>query len=289
MIYDGIVCGSGAAGLTAAMYCARAGMKTLVLGEMPGGQTLSAYKIENYPGIPEIDGFSLMDAFRRQAEASGAEIRMEKIEKIALAEKEVNGIAAKTIILAMGAQHRHLGLEKEDVFVGKGISYCATCDGNFFRDKTVAVAGGGNTAVSDALYLANICKKVFLIHRRDAFRAEKQLTEQLKRQANIELVLKQNIQKILEENGKFAGVQTENREIRCDGLFVAIGTIPNTQLVETQLDTKNGIEVDAFMRTKIPGVFAAGDITNTNQKQVITAAGDGAKAAKSALEYLQSR
>lgn len=283
---DVIICGGGAAGLSAAIYCARAGLKTLVFCEMPGGQTLSAEKIENYPGFIEIDGFTLMDTMRRQAEVSGAEIRMEPIGDINLDEKTVNGEKAKAIILAMGANHRKLGLPNEEALTGKGVSYCATCDGNFYRGKTVAVVGGGNTALSDAVYLAKICEKVYLIHRRDEFRAEKRVVDTLTEYLNIEKILNANVVEILENEGLVSGVKTESREISCDALFVAIGTLPNVALLEGQLELSDGIVADKFMCTSREGVFAAGDITDTNQKQVVTAAGDGAKAAKSAIEYI---
>ena len=283
---DVIVCGAGAAGLTAAIYCARAGLHTLVIGEMPGGQTLSAEKIENYPGFIEIDGFTLMDTFRRQAEISGAEILMEPINEINLSEKSVNGISARVVILAMGSNHKKLGLPNEEALVGKGVSYCATCDGNFYKNKKVVVAGGGNTAVSDAMYLAKICEKVYIVHRRDLFRAEKKLTDALDEHNNIEKVMNSNVLEILEKDGRVCGIKTEKEQIECDALFIAIGTDPNIKLVENQLKISNGIEVDKFMRTSFDGVFAAGDVTDTNQKQIVTAAGDGAKAAKSAIEYL---
>lgn len=283
---DVIICGGGAAGLTSAIYCGRAGLSTILFCEMPGGQTLSAEKIENYPGHIEIDGFSLMDIMRRQAEISGAEIRMEPITQINLSDKTVNGEKAKTIILAMGANHRKLGLPNEENLTGRGVSYCATCDGNFYRNKTVCVVGGGNTAISDAVYLAKICEKVYLIHRRDEFRAEKRVTDMLLEHPNIEKVLNSNVVEILENGGFVSGVRTENREIKCDALFVAIGTVPNVSAIDGQLKLENGIVTDKFMCTSAAGVFAAGDITDTNQKQIVTAAGDGAKAAKSAIDYI---
>ena len=283
---DVIICGGGAAGLTSAIYCARAGLSTLLFCEMPGGQTLSAEKVENYPGFIEIDGFSLMDTMRRQAEISGAEIRMEPISQINLSDKMVNGEKAKAIILAMGANHRKLGLPNEEKLTGRGVSYCATCDGNFYRNKTVCVVGGGNTALSDAVYLAKICKKVYIIHRRDEFRAEKKVEDMLVEYPNIEKILNSNVVEILEKDGAVSGVKTETKEIACDALFIAIGTLPNVSLVEGQLDLQNGIVTDKFMCTSQQGIFAAGDITDTNQKQIVTAAGDGAKAAKSAITYI---
>ena len=283
---DVIICGGGAAGLSAAIYCARAGLSTVLFCEMPGGQTLSAEKIENYPGYLEIDGFSLMDIMRRQAEVSGAEIRMEAISEINLSDKIVNGEKAKAIILAMGANHRKLGLPNEEKLTGKGVSYCATCDGNFYRGKTVAVVGGGNTALSDAIYLAKICKKVYLIHRRDESRAEKRVVDMLEEYPNIDKVLNSNVVEILEEDGLVSGLKTEKEQIECNGLFIAVGTIPNVSLIDGQLELDNGIVTDKFMCTSREGIFAAGDITDTNQKQVVTAAGDGAKAAKSAIEYI---
>lgn len=288
MNIDVAVVGGGAAGLTAAMYTARAGLKTVVFAAMYGGQTVNAAKIENYPGIFETDGFTLMETIRRQAEESGAEIKSETVTNIDFDEMTVNGTKCRAIILAMGTEHRKLGLDGEEVLTGRGISYCAACDGNFFRGKTVVVAGGGNTAVFDAIYLSKLCKKVFIVHRRDAFRAEPAAVEKLKNTENVEFVLNSNITEFLEKDGRLSGVRTETREIECDGLFVAIGSMPADGLVKGKLKTDGGgIEVNTHMETSRKGVFAAGDVTNTNQRQIITAAGDGAKAAKSAIEYLQ--
>ncbi len=285
---DIIVCGTGAAGFSAAMYSARGGADVLVLGDIPGGQTLNAHAIENYPGVEMTDGFSLMETMRKQALSSGAEIKTQRITEIDFEKKEVNGIPCKAIILALGASHRKLGLPNEESLVGKGVSYCATCDGNFFRGKTVAVAGGGNTALTDALFLSKICKEVYLIHRRDTFRAEQTLIDKVLKTENIILFLNQNVKQIEEENGKLSGVVTEENALKCEGLFVAIGTVPNVSLLPQSMCNDKGVVVDTKMQTNIKGVFAAGDMTDTNQKQVVAAAGDGAKAAKSALTYIQS-
>ncbi len=285
---DIIVCGTGAAGLSAAMYSSRGGADVLVLGDIPGGQTLNAHAIENYPGIEMTDGFSLMETMRKQALSSGAEIKTQRITEIDFEKKEVNGIPCKAIILALGASHRKLGLPNEESLVGKGVSYCATCDGNFFRGKTVAVAGGGNTALTDALFLSKICEKVYLIHRRDTFRAEQTLIDKVEKAENIVCFLNQNVKEIKEENGKLSGVATEENDLKCDGLFVAIGTLPNVNLLPQSMCNDKGVVVDTKMQTNIEGIFAAGDMTDTNQKQIVTAAGDGAKAAKSALSYIQS-
>lgn len=288
MSIDVAVVGGGAAGLTAAMYTARAGLKTVAFAATYGGQTVNAAKIENYPGIIETDGFTLMETVRRQAEKSGAEIKSETVTNIDFDEMTVNGTKCRAIILAMGTEHRKLGLDGEEALTGRGISYCAACDGNFFRGKTVVVAGGGNTAVFDAIYLSKLCKKVFVVHRRDAFRAEPAAVEKLKNAENVEFVLNSNITEFLQKDGRLSGVRTETREIECDGLFVAIGSMPADGLVKGMLETDGGgIKVNARMETSRKGVFAAGDVTNTNQRQIITAAGDGAKAAKSAIEYLQ--
>lgn len=285
---DIIVCGTGAAGLCAAMYCARGGADVLVLGDIPGGQTLNAHAIENYPGVEMTDGFSLMETMRKQALSSGAEIKTQKITEIDFDKKQVNGTPCKAIILALGASHRKLGLPNEDSLVGKGVSYCATCDGNFFRGKTVAVAGGGNTALTDALFLSKICKEVYLIHRRDTFKAEQTLIDKAEKTENIICFLNQNVKEIKEENGRLSGIVTEKNVIKCDGLFVAIGTVPNISLLPQDMCNDKGVVVDTKMQTNIKGVFAAGDMTDTNQKQIVCAAGDGAKAAKSALSYIQS-
>lgn len=288
MNIDVAVVGGGAAGLTATMYTARAGLKTVAFAATYGGQTVNAAKIENYPGIIETDGFTLMETVRRQAEKSGAEIKSETVTNIDFDEMTVNGTKCRAIILAMGTEHRKLGLDGEEALTGRGISYCAACDGNFFRGKTVVVAGGGNTAVFDAIYLSKLCKKVFVVHRRDAFRAEPAAVEKLKNAENVEFVLNSNITEFLQKDGRVSGVRTETREIECDGLFVAIGSMPADGLVKGMLETDGGgIKVNARMETSRKGVFAAGDVTNTNQRQIITAAGDGAKAAKSAIEYLQ--
>lgn len=288
MNIDVAVVGGGAAGLTAAMYTARAGLKTVAFAATYGGQTVNAAKIENYPGIIETDGFTLMETIRRQAEKSGAEIKSETVTNIDFDEMTVNGTKCRAIILSMGTEHRKLGLDGEEALTGRGISYCAACDGNFFRGKTVVVAGGGNTAVFDAIYLSKLCKKVFVVHRRDAFRAEPAAVEKLKNTENVEFVLNSNITEFLQKDGRLSGVRTETREIECDGLFVAIGSMPADGLVKGMLETDGGgIKVNARMETSRKGVFAAGDVTNTNQRQIITAAGDGAKAAKSAIEYLQ--
>ncbi len=288
MNIDVAVVGGGAAGLTAAMYTARAGLKTVAFAATYGGQTVNAAKIENYPGIIETDGFTLMETIRRQAEKSGAEIKSETVTNIDFDEMTVNGTKCRAIILSMGTEHRKLGLDGEEALTGRGISYCAACDGNFFRGKTVVVAGGGNTAVFDAIYLSKLCKKVFVVHRRNAFRAEPAAVEKLKNTENVEFVLNSNITEFLQKDGRLSGVRTETREIECDGLFVAIGSMPADGLVKGMLETDGGgIKVNARMETSRKGVFAAGDVTNTNQRQIITAAGDGAKAAKSAIEYLQ--
>lgn len=288
MNIDVAVVGGGAAGLTAAMYTARAGLKTVAFAATYGGQTVNAAKIENYPGIIETDGFTLMETIRRQAEKSGAEIKSETVTNIDFDEMTVNGTKCRAIILSMGTEHRKLGLDGEEALTGRGISYCAACDGNFFSGKTVVVAGGGNTAVFDAIYLSKLCKKVFVVHRRNAFRAEPAAVEKLKNTENVEFVLNSNITEFLQKDGRLSGVRTETREIECDGLFVAIGSMPADGLVKGMLETDGGgIKVNARMETSRKGVFAAGDVTNTNQRQIITAAGDGAKAAKSAIEYLQ--
>lgn len=288
MNIDVAVVGGGAAGLTAAMYTARAGLKTVAFAATYGGQTVNATKIENYPGIIETDGFTLMETVRRQAEKSGAEIKSETVTNIDFDEMTVNGTKCRAIILAMGTEHRKLGLDGEEALTGRGISYCAVCDGNFFRGKTVVVAGGGNTAVFDAIYLSKLCKKVFIVHRRNAFRAEPAAVEKLKNTESVEFVLNSNITEFLQKDGRLSGVRTETREIECDGLFVAIGSLPADGLVKGKLETDGGgIKVNTRMETSRKGVFAAGDVTNTNQRQIITAAGDGAKAAKSAIEYLQ--
>ena len=296
--YDVIIIGSGPAGLSAAIYSARGGMKTLVLtGVNAGGQVTQTDAIENYAGIPAVDGYTLYSTMLSQAESFGAEARYETVNEISVEEKEKavrtdgGDYTAKAVVVATGARHRKLGLENEDALVGKGVSYCATCDGGFFRGKDVAVVGGGDTALTEALYLARLCNKIYIVHRRKEYRAAKVLAERLRATENIEEVL-DSVAYGLEgspvEALEVADVHGGGvRKLKVSGVFVAIGTVPASDIVKDKLETENGyIVTDSAMRTSVEGVFAAGDVRVSPLRQVITACADGAIAATQAAEYV---
>ena len=295
------IIGGGPAGLAAGIYAARGGARVTLFEELfPGGQIVKTHKVENYPGMTGgPDGYALAAALEKHAAEFELPVVYGSVADLRLTEGEktftVNGeeYAADAVILCMGASPRKLGHPDEDRFVGAGISYCATCDGNFLRGKEVAIVGGGDTAVADALYLSAICSKVYLIHRRDQFRAAATLVDRVKQAENVELVLDSTVVGLSGED-RLTGVTVENkfthetRELPVGGLFVAVGILPRTELVKEQvaLDEGGFIVTDKFMQTDIPGVFAAGDIRNTPLRQVVTACADGAIAATKAVEYI---
>lgn len=300
-IYDVIIIGGGPAGYTAAIYCSRAGFRVLVIEKFSaGGQMTQTSQIENYPGFEDgVDGFEL--GFKMQqgaekfgtktlrSEVSGAELYGE-IKKIVTADGE---FFAKSVIIATGADHRHLGLPDEERLIGKGVAYCAACDGMFYRGKTVAVVGGGNSAAADALLLSKICEKVILVHRRDTLRAERAYHNPLMKAENVEFVLNSTVSEILSEN-TVTGIRVKNtvsgeeREIPLGGVFISIGRVPNTSLFKGQIgiDEYGYIIADETTKTNIPGVFAVGDVRTKPVRQIVTAVGDGATAAHYAEEYL---
>ena len=305
MVRDVLIVGAGPAGLAAAIYAGRSQLDTLVLDQMmPGGQLLITETIENYPGFYEgITGFELSEKFRQHAEKFGAKIENSKpVESVDL-DGEVFVVKAageefrgKTLIWAAGSTPRKLNVPGEAEFVGRGVSYCAVCDGAFFKDRTVAVVGGGDSALEEALYLTKFASKVYLIHRRDKFRAVKIIQDRVKRNEKIEPVLNKVVVSI---NGKdFVESVTlkdtvtgEESVLPVDGVFIFIGNEPNVapvvHLVET---TEQGfIVTDEEMKTKTPGLFAAGDVRYKPLKQVVTAASDGAVAAMSATKYLEEK
>ena len=300
-MYDVIIIGAGPAGLTAALYSGRAKMKTLLIeSAFSGGQISTIYAMENYPGFEQpISGPDLAMKMDEQTRRFGAEIINEEVVELFLDEKvkkvktNNNTYEGKTVIISTGAKPRELGLKNESRLIGSGISYCAVCDGAFFYDKTVAVIGGGDTAVSDALYLTRFCSKVYLVHRRDSLRATKVIQDEVFNNCKIEMVWNSTIESILGEN-KVEGISVKNvindeaREISVDGIFVAVGTIPNIKLVENKLKiSKSGyIITNENMATDIPGVYAAGDIREKQLRQVITAASDGAVASFMAEKYI---
>ena len=299
MLYDIIIIGAGPAGLTAAIYAGRANKKVLVLeAKTYGGQIINTPDIENYPVEEHISGFDFATKIYNQAKNLGAEIVFEKVIEIKDLgkEKEVvtnkNTYNTKTIILATGSENRKLGLSNEDELVGKGISYCATCDGAFYRKKTVAVVGGGNNALEDALYLSNLVEKVYLIHRRDEFRGEETTVNKLKEKDNVEFIYNSNVTK-LNANEKLESIEVTNKEgsiktINVDGLFVAVGRIPENQNFAKviNLDESGYIVAGENCHTNVDGIFVAGDNRVKEVRQLVTATSDGAIAAIEAIKYI---
>ena len=301
-MYDVIIIGAGTAGLSAAIYVQRSGRKAVCLEENTfGGQIVNTPEIANYPGIKNISGFDFAMGLYEQATALGAEVEFEKAVKIICEgdDRIVETSSGKTftgkaVIIATGAKNRHLGIEREDELLGKGISYCATCDGAFFKGKNVAVNGGGNTALEDAMFLSGYCSKVYIIHRREGFRGEPDTLEALKKLENVEFVLNATVTKLLGENS-LEGVEVkdkiteETKVIPVSGLFVAIGQVPdNEDFAEiAELDSSGYVKADESCYTKTPGVFTAGDCRTKAVRQLTTAASDGAVAALAACSYIR--
>lgn len=300
-MYDMMIIGAGPAGLSAAIYGVRAGKSVLVLeGKTYGGQIINTPEVENYPGIRKVSGFEFATGLYQQAKELGAEIKMEKVlsiekgsDMIIRATTAKGTYDAKTVILAVGARKRMLGLSREEELIGAGVSYCATCDGMFYQGKTVAVNGGGSTALEDALFLSNYCKEVYLIHRRDSFRGEQKLVDALKEKENVVFVMETVITGLLGEE-RLTGIRIKNnageeKTLAIDGLFVAVGQEPETEIVRDLVatDEKGYIVADENCRTDLEGVFVAGDCRTKAVRQLTTAAADGAVAALMAAEYLQ--
>ena len=300
-IYDVIIIGGGPAGYSAALYSARAGLDTLVIEKMSaGGQMALTGDIENYPGFNDgVDGFTLGMNMQSGAERFGARTEYAEVKSLDLLKsvKEIKTDSAtyyaKAVILAMGASPRELGIVGEREFTSRGIHYCAHCDGRFYKDKTVIVVGGGNSAVSDALYLSRIAKKVILVHRRDTLRATKIYHEPLKKADNVEFLWNSQISSILTDNRVIGAIiknvnSNEETQINCDAIFVSIGRRPDTDIVKSviALDENGYIIADESTKTSISGVFAAGDIRTKALRQIVTAASDGAVAAHFAEEYI---
>ena len=292
--YDVIIIGLGPAGAAAAIYSSRAGLSSVVLeGNAPGGQVVLTDKLENYPGIASVEGWKLATDMLGQVEKCGAKVVYERVSRVDLAAKIVetgsHSFEAGAIIIAGGASARKLGLPGEEKLIGRGISYCAVCDGGFYKGKTVAMVGGGETAVGDAIYLSRICEKVYLIHRRDSLRASKSKQKLLFNCNNVEVLYNSTVSE-LETDGRLTGVLLgSGQRIGLDGLFVAIGSQPDTSIYEGLTLEDGYIVTDESMSTAIPGVFAAGDIRSKKVRQVVTAVSDGAIAAISAAEYLEEK
>jgi thioredoxin reductase (NADPH) len=300
-LYDMIIIGGGPGGYTAALYAARAGLEVLVLEKLSaGGQMALSHQIDNYPGFPEgIDGFDLAEKMQQQAERFGAQTELAQVTAlqpegaVKTVQTDAGTFYAKTLVIATGANPRYLGVPGEQELAGRGVHYCAACDGMFYRGKTVVIVGGGNSAAADALLLSRVAKKVILVHRRDTLRATKIYHEPLLQAQNVEFRWNSTVQQLLRGNG-FRGVVIRNEitgaeeEIECDGLFVSIGRAPATELVRHQLELDGAgyIVADETTRTNVPGVFAVGDVRTKALRQVVTAVADGAAAVHYAEEYL---
>ena len=300
-IYDMIVIGGGPAGYTAALYGARAGFEVLVLEKFSaGGQMTQTQQIDNYPGFDEgIDGFSLGFKMQAGAEKFGARTEQTEVLSVKLDESpkvistDIGEFFAKTVVVATGAEHKHLGIDGEDALIGRGVGYCAACDGMLFRGKTVAVVGGGNSAAADALLLSKICKKVYVIHRRDTMRAEKIYHEPLMQAENVEFKWNCTVEEFVAD-AKLSGVviadklSGEKETLELDGLFISVGRSPVTELFRGQLDidAQGYIVADETTRTNIAGVYAVGDVRTKVVRQIVTAAADGAVAVHFAQEYI---
>lgn len=300
-IYDMIIIGTGPAGLCASIYGQRALLKILSLEEnyVSGGQMTTTYKVDNYPAKPGISGMDLGMEMREHAEQMGAEIRRGRVRAIEregqfwriVTKKE--SFITRTVALAMGARHRLLGVPGEERLTGTGVSYCATCDGAFFKEKTVAVVGGGDVAVEDAIFLSRICRKVYLIHRRDQLRAAPALQEKVKEIPNVEILWDSVVTEICGET-QVSAVMVENkrletqRELPVDGVFVAVGIEPNTELVKglVELDDRGYVRAGEDGITSEPSIFAAGDIRTKPLRQIVTAVADGANIITSLQSYL---
>ena len=305
-VYDLIIVGGGPCGLSAGVYAGRSGMKTLMLEEYAcGGQILNTYEIKNYPGFENVSGPDLAQKMQAQAATLGVEIKFEKAvdfdfsNDVKVVKTSKNQYLSKTVILSLGAGPRKLGLEREDELTGRGVSYCAICDGGFFKNKVVAVVGGGNSALEDAPYLANLAKKTYIINRSQKYRAQQLLVDRalaLQDAGKLEFVENTVVTKLLGEN-KLEGIQTKNlvtgeeKEIKIDGLFVEIGRIPNTDLLKShlELDEYGYIKTDKDLMTSAKGVFAGGDVIQKSLRQIVTAGSDGAVCATNAHNFLHDK
>ena len=303
-IYDMVIIGGGPGGYTAALYAARAGMSVIVLEKLSAcGQMALTHQIDNYPGFVEgIDGFSLAENMQQQAERFGAETELAEVFSLNLQadpkviETSEGVFYGKTVVYAAGAGPRELGIPEEQEMIGRGVNYCAACDGMFYRGKTVVIVGGGNTAAADALLLSRVAKKVILVHRRDTLRATKIYHKPLMEAENVEFRWNSAVVQ-LRHGEKLNAVVIQNLQtgeetvVECDGLFVSIGRKPATELVKDQLalDGSGYVLADESTRTSVPGVFAVGDVRTKVLRQIITAAADGAMAVHSAEEYLSEK
>ncbi|MCI8889169.1 MAG: thioredoxin-disulfide reductase [Hungatella sp.] len=315
-IYDLIIIGSGPAGLSAAIYAQRARLDTLVIEKnmVSGGQVLTTYEVDNYPGFPGIDGFQLGTKFREHADKLGAQFVTDEVERVEIIQGELLKAAqlgeddtektikevvcqggsykSKALLIATGAHHQKLGVPGEEKLAGMGVSYCATCDGAFFKNKEVAVVGGGDVALEDAIFLSRLCSKVYLIHRRDEFRGAKSLQETVFKQNNIQILWDTVVEEI-KGDMKVEGLRIKNKktykqsDLKVQGVFIAVGISPDSQAFEGLVDMERGyIKAGEDTRTSVPGIFAAGDVRTKPLRQIVTAAADGANGVTSVERYL---
>jgi thioredoxin reductase (NADPH) len=291
-MYESIIIGGGISGLTAALYLARAGIKTLVLESFVcGGQIINSPNIENYPGIPNISGYDLISNLKKQVSSySNVDIICEEVKEVTL-DKVITSnseYSYKTLIVATGLKRKVLGLANEEELIGSGISYCATCDGAFYKNKDVAIVGGGNTALDDAIYLSNIANKVYLIVRKDCFRGDKVLVDKVSNINNIEIKYSSKVTNTY--GNPLNSIEINNDyNINVSGLFIAIGSIPNSKIVSNILDIdSNGYIISEDTNTKVKNIFVCGDVRTKELRQLITASSDGAIAASNVIQYLHN-
>lgn len=297
-ILDLVICGGGAAGLTSAVYAARSGLDFVLIdiSSSMGSQITQTSDVDNYTGFEKVNGMELVMKFYEHAKALNAPMVNDEVQEIT----KGNGIftvkcvqgeyKSRTVIYCSGASHRELGVKGEKELLGRGVGYCAVCDGFFYRNKTVVVVGGGNTAVTDALYLSKICKKVILVHRRDSLRAEKILVERLENAENVELMFNSEVAEILGEKGTDGVLLKSGDKIDCDGVFIAVGIVPRSDTVKNlaELDNNGYIVAAESGRTSLDGFFAAGDVRTKELRQIITACSDGANCVDSVNKFLDT-